>query len=191
MTTTREAEEFLRDGAPYRNRTGVSALRGPRPRPLDEGSVRVGNTLTGTLAQARCRLGLRGVLPAGAKSLISIAAICADGDAAVTNPHLSSPLHHASRGPPPPLRGGGLGRGAALCALSSPLRRGRMHRPRLRLGCEADAAGFLQGLGVEGADFGGAGDVEGDHDAVAGDRSRDHAGRFRQGDDAADDTLAD
>src|SRR6516225_8853426 len=29
-------------GAPYGNRTRVSALRGPRPRPLDEGSVRFG-----------------------------------------------------------------------------------------------------------------------------------------------------
>lgn len=28
-------------GAPYGNRTRVSALRGPRPRPLDEGSVAV------------------------------------------------------------------------------------------------------------------------------------------------------
>jgi hypothetical protein len=28
----------LNGGAPYGNRTRVSALRGPRPRPLDEGS---------------------------------------------------------------------------------------------------------------------------------------------------------
>jgi hypothetical protein len=47
-------------GAPYRNRTGVSALRGPRPRPLDEGSVRLGNTLTGMRVQAWRRFGTWG-----------------------------------------------------------------------------------------------------------------------------------
>ena len=34
------SKEFV--GAPYGNRTRVSALRGPRPRPLDEGSNRLG-----------------------------------------------------------------------------------------------------------------------------------------------------
>jgi hypothetical protein len=34
-----EPEQRVSDGAPYGNRTRVSALRGPRPRPLDEGSV--------------------------------------------------------------------------------------------------------------------------------------------------------
>src|SRR5690606_39770087 len=32
------ARAFLEDGAPYGIRTRVLALRGPRPRPLDEGS---------------------------------------------------------------------------------------------------------------------------------------------------------
>ena len=36
-----ELQNFEIIGAPYRNRTGVSALRGPRPGPLDEGSVTV------------------------------------------------------------------------------------------------------------------------------------------------------
>src|SRR5215813_5907350 len=39
-------------GAPYGNRTRVSALRGPRPRPLDEGSVTSRNSLPGMKAQA-------------------------------------------------------------------------------------------------------------------------------------------
>src|ERR1700733_191704 len=93
-------------GAPYRNRTGVSALRGPRPRPLDEGSLRVGNTLTGDTAQACRRFG-GGVLRAAFESVTALGTSRGRRRAPVIGRHVSSPLNHASRGPPPPLRGGG------------------------------------------------------------------------------------
>ena len=39
MTYEEQANSLINNGAPYENRTRVSALRGPRPGPLDEGSV--------------------------------------------------------------------------------------------------------------------------------------------------------
>jgi hypothetical protein len=55
------SNENFRNGAPYGNRTRVSALRGPRPRPLDEGSLPSRNTLPGAHAQAsvHCHSGAR------------------------------------------------------------------------------------------------------------------------------------
>ena len=46
------SDAALTGGAPYGNRTRVSALRGPRPRPLDEGSVAVRNRRDGATMQA-------------------------------------------------------------------------------------------------------------------------------------------
>lgn len=40
LSGNRILPEIRKIGAPYENRTRVSALRGPRPGPLDEGSVK-------------------------------------------------------------------------------------------------------------------------------------------------------
>src|ERR1044072_9131870 len=66
-------ELALTSGAPYGNRTRVSALRGPRPRPLDEGSVRSHrDSLERAAAQARRTPGGNGARDALALASCSI-----------------------------------------------------------------------------------------------------------------------
>ena len=48
--------ELREDGAPSGIRTRVPALRGPRPRPLDDGSLHVGHVLRQVLVQGLDRL---------------------------------------------------------------------------------------------------------------------------------------